>query len=215
MCKKEKPIEEFYTRKARRHGVTHCKSCWADIRKSNDYKLKFATRDKKNGRRYNEIHRDEKSEYNREYNLANREAINIRLRERKKYDIEFKILCGLKSRILRGIKLQRATKAYKTAELIGCSVPDLRKHIESQFDDKMTWENHGLRGWHIDHIKPCAAFDLTRPEEQKKCFHYLNLRPLWASDNLHKNSWHDNKMHRKNTKKDKKDLDSSLHSDKV
>jgi hypothetical protein len=48
----------------------------------------------------------------------------------------------------------------------------------------MTRENHGI--WHIDHITPCTAFDLTDPEQQKKCFHYTNLQPLWASDNIRK-----------------------------
>jgi len=74
------------------------------------------------------------------------------------------------------------------------------KHIESQFDNKMTWQNHSFRGWHIDHIKPCASFDLTKPEEQKKCFHYTNLRPLWSSENSHKHSYYDGKTFKKSSK---------------
>jgi hypothetical protein len=46
----------------------------------------------------------------------------------------------------------------------------------------MTWENHGK--WHIDHIKPCASFDLSIPEQQKLCFNFSNLQPLWQRDNL-------------------------------
>jgi len=49
----------------------------------------------------------------------------------------------------------------------------------------MTWSNYG-KGWHIDHIKPCASFDLSNPEQQKICFHYTNLQPLWAIDNIKK-----------------------------
>ena len=52
----------------------------------------------------------------------------------------------------------------------------------------MTWQNYG-DGWHIDHIHPCAAFDLTDPEQQKACFHWSNLQPLWAIDNFRKSSF--------------------------
>ena len=50
----------------------------------------------------------------------------------------------------------------------------------------MTWKNHGI--WHVDHIRPCASFDLTKDEEQRECFHYKNLQPLWGPDNLAKGS---------------------------
>ena len=56
--------------------------------------------------------------------------------------------------------------------------------LEAKFKEGMTWENHGE--WHIDHIKPCVSFNLLDENEQKKCFHYTNLQPLWASENLSK-----------------------------
>jgi hypothetical protein len=58
--------------------------------------------------------------------------------------------------------------------------------LQSKFKEVITWENHGKYAGHIDHIIPCASFDLTDPEQQKKCFHYTNLQPLWAHENLSK-----------------------------
>ena len=52
----------------------------------------------------------------------------------------------------------------------------------------MSWENYGYYGWHIDHIIPCSKFDLSKLEEQKKCFHFTNLQPLWALDNIKKSN---------------------------
>jgi hypothetical protein len=80
-------------------------------------------------------------------------------------------------------------KQYKddsTIELLGATLTKVKNHIEKQFQEGMSWDNHSLKGWHIDHIKPCASFDLTDPKQQKECFHYTNLQPLWAEDNLRK-----------------------------
>ena len=77
-------------------------------------------------------------------------------------------------------------KCDSTMKLLGCSIQDVRHHLEKQFAVNMSWDNHGFSGWHIDHIKPCASFDLTKEDEQRKCFHYTNLQPLWAKENLQK-----------------------------
>ena len=58
--------------------------------------------------------------------------------------------------------------------------------MENKFQDGMNWENYGFYGWHIDHIIPCSSFDMIDPEQQKICFHYSNLQPLWAADNFRK-----------------------------
>lgn len=60
----------------------------------------------------------------------------------------------------------------------------LRSHIEQQFQLGMTWQNYGT--WHIDHIRPCGSFDLTEQTERQACFHWSNLMPLWAADNMAK-----------------------------
>jgi hypothetical protein len=82
---------------------------------------------------------------------------------------------------------QVVTKKHgNTMELTGCTTEELIKHLSSKFTEGMTLDNYGY--WHIDHIKPCDSFNLEDPEEQLKCFHWTNLQPLWAIDNLRKGS---------------------------
>ncbi len=101
-------------------------------------------------------------------------------------DIDYRIRHNLRRRIHSA--LQRNTKSLGTAALIGCGIDDLRAHLERQFKPGMNWKNYSYRGWHIDHIKPIASFDLSDTEQQKVCFHYTNLQPLWAKENRDK--WH-------------------------
>lgn len=93
----------------------------------------------------------------------------------------------LRTRISQALRQQSGLKAKRTIELLGCSLNDFRIYIESKFEIGMTWGNWGKgKGrtvWHIDHIIPCALFDLKRPDHQKRCFHFSNLQPLWAYDN--------------------------------
>tara|TARA_B100001175_G_scaffold313415_1_gene320978 strand:- start:1325 stop:2239 length:915 start_codon:yes stop_codon:yes gene_type:complete len=105
---------------------------------------------------------------------------------RCKTDPEFKLLRTLRSRLRSALKSKNAIKSTKTLDLIGCSTSFLMGYLDAKFTEGMTWENHGE--WHIDHIKPCAKFNLLIEDEQRKCFHYTNLQPLWAKDNLSKSS---------------------------
>lgn len=133
---------------------------------------------------YSQSHKEEKAEYDKDYRQNHRIKINERHRNKYKTNIQFKILCNIRSRIrmvLKGI-----SKSQSTIKLLGCSVKHLKKHLESLFQNNMTWENYGKYGWHIDHIKPCSLFDLTDSEEQKRCFNFTNLQPLWATDNYNK-----------------------------
>lgn len=102
--------------------------------------------------------------------------------KRRKIDNNFKLKCYLRNRINAAIKGKN--KSLKTLELLGCSVDELWNYLESKFQPGMTRENYGK--WHIDHIKPCARFDFNDPKQQLECFHYTNLQPLWAIDNIKK-----------------------------
>lgn len=123
-----------------------------------------------------------------EWRKENRKILNKNYKEyeknRKLTDSEFKLLKTLRSRLGCAIKRQQSNKCDTTIELLGCSIFFLKIFLEAKFKEGMTWENHGE--WHIDHIKPCSLFNLLNEEEQKKCFHYTNLQPLWASENLSK-----------------------------
>lgn len=108
----------------------------------------------------------------------------IYVREREKVDLNYKLTRRLRIGMRTRLKQALAKKSGHTMDLVGCTIEYLIKHLESKFQDGMNWENYGK--WHIDHIKPCCSFDLTKEKDQKECFHYTNLQPLWAKDNLTK-----------------------------
>ncbi len=95
-----------------------------------------------------------------------------------------KIAKNLRGRIRHALQKDGMNKSTSTTELLGCSIEFCRDHLASQFTDNMDWDNYGK--WHIDHIRPCASFDLADAEQQRVCFHYTNLQPLWAKDNMSK-----------------------------
>lgn len=104
----------------------------------------------------------------------------------KEIKLQRKISNLLRDRIRHALKRSLFKKSEKTMDLIGCSIPFLMDYLEERFQEGMTWDNQGK--WHIDHIVPCASFNLSNPEEQKACFHYTNLQPLWALENMRKGS---------------------------
>lgn len=115
--------------------------------------------------------------YDKEY--RNRKDVKARLQTPY-----YKIINLHRSRITNLIKAKKANKLLPTKEIFSAKIVTVIQHIENQFQSGMTWQNHGK--WHIDHIKPLAAFNLFTLKEQKKAFHYTNLQPLWAKDNLSK-----------------------------
>jgi hypothetical protein len=92
------------------------------------------------------------------------------------------------SRIRMNSIISKETKQFKIKDMVLYSKEEFISHIESLFDKKMNWGNHGKKGWHIDHIKPISSFDLNNIEECIECWSLKNLQPLWWSDNLSKGS---------------------------
>jgi hypothetical protein len=107
------------------------------------------------------------------------------LKARKLRDPGFKIACNLRNRFKEIMEVARDPSRKWNSSLIGCDTHRLAAHLESQFTRGITWENYGTH-WHVDHIIPCAAFDHTKPEQVRQCWHFTNLRPLEAKSNLAK-----------------------------
>jgi len=120
-------------------------------------------------------------EANREYHNA--ASVQYTL-NRLKTDPVYRLQCYLRGRVRKAVKAQGTVKAGRTNQIVGCSAAFLKCWLEAQFQEGMSWENYGA--WHVDHIRPCASFDLTDPAQQRECFHYTNLQPLWAEQNREK-----------------------------
>lgn len=121
---------------------------------------------------------------NKEYRKSNRNKINDYNLSRRKTDIQYKLNMSLRSRLNNALK--RNQKSGSAVKDLGCSIDELKTYLESKFTPGMTWDNWSVDGWHIDHIKPLASFDLTDRKQLLEACHYTNLQPLWASDNLTK-----------------------------
>lgn len=169
------------------HGHCHCEKC---TERRRIYKISWREKTKEERRKQYKIYRENnlENELNRAKNwrINNRKRANNNSNEwqkrQRKTNLNFKIKNNLRCRIWKAIK--RENKTLKTMDFIGCTIHELKIHLEMQFTEGMNWDNYGK--WEIDHIKPCSKFDLTDIEQQKICFHYTNLQPLWQIDNLKK-----------------------------
>jgi hypothetical protein len=136
------------------------------------------------------------------YRLIHKEERRQYENNRKKIDVNYKILGNLRSRLYYALKNQRAIASDHGEKLIGCSINKLKQNISMKFLPGMTFANYGKgkQKWSIDHVVPCSFFDLKKPKQQRQCFHYTNLMPLWNEDNFKKNSLHNGYYIRKSRK---------------
>jgi FKBP-type peptidyl-prolyl cis-trans isomerase len=141
-------------------------------------------RKKENSKKYREKNSDKLREIKREYNKRIGNQRKKESQKRMMQNIDFRIKKNLRGRVY--VALKRGIKSESTMNLLGCTIDEFKIHFESLFIDGMTWDKYMEGGIHIDHKIPCIAFDLTDIGQQKKCFHYSNLQPLWAIDNLKK-----------------------------
>lgn len=216
-CTFSKPVTEFYKKSDSPDGLrTHCKSCVkeyqienkerirkykAELQNNPEYKLKK----KDYNKNYNAVkkaeisvqkasyyakNRDKKIKEVKIYRIKNpdkvRARINKRYKIRIKQDINFRLSMGLRARLNAAIKAN--VKKGSAVRDLGCSIEYLKQYLEAKFQPGMSWENYGIRGWHIDHIIPLSSFNLQNREELLKACHYSNLQPLWAIENIKKSN---------------------------
>ena len=116
--------------------------------------------------------------------IKRRNYAKVYMANRYHNDIQFHIRSCLSARLNCELKRQNTHKSQGTLELCGCSAEELVSYLESQFKDGMNLKNNRRYGWHLDHIIPCSSFDLSDPVQQRKCYHYKNLQPLWWFENI-------------------------------
>ena len=179
-CSAIKPFNSFSPQKAGYMGLkAQCREC------DTEYDKQFQT---KNNTRAERDKTDKAKQYRKKYIAENLNWWRKYEREyrynRRREDMFFKIKGNMSGRL--SDLINKRNLGTTTLELIGCDRETFISHIETQFTEGMTWENYGLKGWHVDHIIPLSSFDLTIEDEVKKACHYTNLQPLWWQDNLEK-----------------------------
>jgi len=185
-CNQQKSFNEYHKDKKGIFGLkSSCKSCISTYMKS--YTQENKERIKQYEKEYRSNNGEKIKQKVNEYRLKHKEHLYKKSKEYhfQQYHISpyFKIKRLLRDRVSKILGNKGVTK--KSNELLGCSGIELKTHLESLFFKEMSWNNHG-EIWEIDHIKPCASFDLTDPQQQKECFHYTNLQPLFKTSDIAK-----------------------------
>ena len=150
-----------------------------NYRENNKDKLK---NHRENNKEKLKIYRENNKEKLKIYREKNKEKINLYNLNRRKAEPLIRLKHNLGNRIRLAIKSKNFTKSNGTLEILGCDLKTIKLHLEKQFTKGMSWDNYNE--WHIDHIIPCAS--AKTEEELIKLFHYTNLQPLWAAENMSK-----------------------------
>jgi len=186
-CGETKLLSEYHKKKTGKYGrASRCKVCKSladkkyhqtEVGKATQKAAKKAYRESEKGRAKRKAR--QKAYSQSEKGKAKRKVYD---KNRLQTDPVYKLHKNLSSGFCNWIKGNR--KTCRTEQYVGCTYQELLDHLESQFEEGMTWENQGE--WHIDHFKAQSRFDPTIEEEKYKCWHYTNLQPMWSSENI---SW--------------------------
>ena len=166
------------------NSKNECKECCK--KRNREYYLKHRESRIKASQENYQQNKKERLEYAAQYRKDNKDSISKKyaqyMHKRRKSDPLFKLTTTCRTRIFQALQRRSYKKTKCSLELVGCSWLELQQHLESQFTEGMSWDNYGE--WHVDHIIPlCSA---ATEEEMLELFHYTNLQPLWAADNLKK-----------------------------
>jgi len=161
-------------------GQNHCKECHniAERKSYQKHKDKRALQKKIYNKTY--LKRPNTIKIRKAYKKTDkyREYARNYARTKLQNNLIEKLKVNLRNRIRSSVKKRNESSAL----LIGCPVELLIDWLEFNFDDKMTWDNYG-KYWHMDHIIPCASFDLEKKDQRLKCFSWKNIAPLEARKN--------------------------------
>jgi hypothetical protein len=195
-------LSNFYFRKESNNYRSECKDCFKKMRK--EYRKENYEKVTVSKKKYYYDNREKCCERSKDWYEKNKELVNIRhtkyIRLRRQTDVEFKIYSNIQNRIYLAIKNydKNNIKKDNTSDIIGCSIQFYKTWLEFQFDTNMNWNNHGTY-WHIDHVKPCASFNLLDETEIKQCFSWKNVRPVEKTANLIKNDTIDMELLKKHS----------------
>lgn len=171
MCKIEKDLDtDFSNNKSMSRGKEYqCRQCRKLL-----YSQRMSNKEKK----------EQKLKQTRLYKKTDqfKQKRNLAEKYRRNNDFQYQMICNLRSRSRKAFL--GFYKDKTTQKILGCSLNELHKHIVSKFQEGMTIDNYGE--WHLDHIIPLSS--ARNKEELEKLFHYTNLQPLWAIDNLRKSN---------------------------
>ena len=193
-CGEEKHLAEFYKRVERGRTTyrSHCKTCIRaydltrvelNYLRGVEYRNKNKDRIAKSKKAYSEANREKELENKRRYNRENRARLSREKTKRRHENWNLRISNSLRGS-LRKLLVGEIRKVSAVRDL-GCDLPFLKRHLEKQFDPFMTWENYG-EYWHVDHIYPMAAANLSVQSELLAVINWRNLQPLEASKNCSK-----------------------------
>ena len=179
-CGETKSLEEYHKQKVGKYGrCARCKVCKNAYQKTYQKTYDQSEARKAYKKAYNQSEAGKAAQKKYRESEAGKAKRKATRNNRRQTDPVYKLQCNLRSGFCQWIKGNK--KTCRTEQYVGCTYKELLDHLESQFEEGMTWENQGE--WQIDHFKAQSCFDPTIEEEAFKCWHYTNLQPMWAPEN--------------------------------